>query len=271
VPAWPGPSPDARAIADELTARQISLSLGGSVYDPTDAVGRLLFNVLAMVAEFESDLIRLRTREGMKVAEAKGRLRGKQPKLNRRQEAHLVSLVHTAASTAPSRSPNSSAWAAPPSTAPSNDNASQRKQASPRRRRGADASPRHRLSRIRLRSGTAGASALRGSERPLVVRLMGRPADERGTLGVVSKVGRTSRRITPASAPAHCSAGHVSDKAPHSNEKAQGEMASIPALGRDRARPSARPVWVGAHPGVVSGPPQCFPLSLRTMRPSRRR
>ena len=57
-------------------ARQISLSLGGSVYDPTDAVGRLLFNVLAMVAEFESDLIRLRTREGMKVAKAKGRLRG---------------------------------------------------------------------------------------------------------------------------------------------------------------------------------------------------
>ena len=63
--------PDARAIADELTSRQISLSLGGSVYDPTDAVGRLLFNVLAMVAEFESDLIRLRTVEGMKVAKAK--------------------------------------------------------------------------------------------------------------------------------------------------------------------------------------------------------
>jgi DNA invertase Pin-like site-specific DNA recombinase len=48
-----------------------------------------------MVAEFESDLIRLRTREGMKVAKAKGRLRGKQPKLNRKQEAHLVSLVHS--------------------------------------------------------------------------------------------------------------------------------------------------------------------------------
>ncbi len=55
----------------------------------------MLFNVLAMVAEFESDLIRLRTREGMKVAKAKGRLRGKQPKLNRKQEAHLVSLVHS--------------------------------------------------------------------------------------------------------------------------------------------------------------------------------
>src|SRR2546421_11904938 len=40
--------PDARAIADELTARHVRLSLGGSVYDPNDAVGRLLFNVLAM-------------------------------------------------------------------------------------------------------------------------------------------------------------------------------------------------------------------------------
>ena len=87
--------PDARAIADELTTRQVKLSLSGSVYDPTDPVGRLLFNVLAMVAEFESDLIRLRTREGMKIAKAKGRLRGRQPKLNHRQDAHLVSLVHS--------------------------------------------------------------------------------------------------------------------------------------------------------------------------------
>jgi len=71
------------------------LNLGGSVNDPTDAVGRLLFNVLAMVAEFESDLIRLRTRESMKVAKVKGRRRDKQPNLNRRQEAHLVSLVHS--------------------------------------------------------------------------------------------------------------------------------------------------------------------------------
>jgi DNA invertase Pin-like site-specific DNA recombinase len=85
--------PDARAIADELTARQVRLSLRGAVYDPNDAVGRLLFNVLAMVAEFESDLIRLRTKEGMRVAKAKGRVRGKKPKLNARQEAHLVSLM----------------------------------------------------------------------------------------------------------------------------------------------------------------------------------
>jgi len=36
-----------------------------------------------------------KNREGMKIAKAKGRLRGKQPKLNPRQEAHLVELFET--------------------------------------------------------------------------------------------------------------------------------------------------------------------------------
>jgi DNA invertase Pin-like site-specific DNA recombinase len=36
------------------------------------------------------DLLRMRTREGMAVAKAKGKLRGKQPKLSARQQAHLV-------------------------------------------------------------------------------------------------------------------------------------------------------------------------------------
>jgi DNA invertase Pin-like site-specific DNA recombinase len=91
--------PDARAIADELTSRQVKLALGTAVHDPTDPVGRLLFNVLAMVAEFEADLIRARTREGMRVAKAKGRLRGKQPKLSPMQEAHLVELYRAGAHT----------------------------------------------------------------------------------------------------------------------------------------------------------------------------
>ena len=66
--------PDARAIADELTRRQVRLSRGGSVYDPHGPVGRLLFNVLAMVAEFEFDLIRLRTKEGMRDTSAAARV-----------------------------------------------------------------------------------------------------------------------------------------------------------------------------------------------------
>ncbi len=84
--------PDARDIADELTEKGVVLSLGGSTYDPTDPVGRLLFNVLGMVAEFEADLIRMRTREGMAVAKANGRLKGKQPKLTKTQQKHLRKL-----------------------------------------------------------------------------------------------------------------------------------------------------------------------------------
>lgn len=58
-------------------------------------MGKLLFNVLSMVAEFEADLIRQRTREGMAVARSRGRLRGKQPKLSAAQEKHLVGLVES--------------------------------------------------------------------------------------------------------------------------------------------------------------------------------
>ena len=91
--------PDAREIADELAGRHVSLQLGTSVHDPTDPVGRLLFHVLAMVAEFEADLVSMRTREGMRIAKANGRLRGKKPKLSPTQEAHLVDLHHAGAHT----------------------------------------------------------------------------------------------------------------------------------------------------------------------------
>lgn len=69
--------PDSRAIADELLEKGVALNIGGAVYDPSDPIGKLLFNVLAMVAEFEADLIRSRTKEGMAVAKARGRLKGK--------------------------------------------------------------------------------------------------------------------------------------------------------------------------------------------------
>ena len=81
--------PDARSIADDLAARGVTLALGQSRYDPADPMGKMFFNILATFAEFEADLIRLRTREGMKIARAKGRLRGKQPKLSDKQQKEL--------------------------------------------------------------------------------------------------------------------------------------------------------------------------------------
>jgi DNA invertase Pin-like site-specific DNA recombinase len=84
--------PDARAIGDLLAARDVRLSLGGSVYDPNDPMGKCFFTILASFAEFEVDLLRMRTREGMAIARANGRLKGKTPKLSRTQRAVLVKL-----------------------------------------------------------------------------------------------------------------------------------------------------------------------------------
>jgi DNA invertase Pin-like site-specific DNA recombinase len=87
--------PDARAIADALVARGVKLALGSSVYDPADPMGKMFFNILATFAEFEADLIRLRTREGMAIARAKGKLRGKRPKLSERQQKELRRMHDT--------------------------------------------------------------------------------------------------------------------------------------------------------------------------------
>ena len=81
--------PDARAIADRLRERDVKLALGRALYDPGDPMGKLFFNILATFAEFEADLIRMRTREGMAIAGARGKLRGKQPKLSDRQQREL--------------------------------------------------------------------------------------------------------------------------------------------------------------------------------------
>ncbi len=87
--------PDARAIADALQTRGVKLALGSSVHDPADPMGKMFFNILATFAEFEADLIRLRTREGMAIARAKGKLRGKQPKLSDRQQRELRRMHDT--------------------------------------------------------------------------------------------------------------------------------------------------------------------------------
>jgi len=68
---------DARNIVEELTEAGVKLNVGGSVHDPTEPVGRLLFNVLGMIAGFERDLIRERTHAGLAAARARGRKGGR--------------------------------------------------------------------------------------------------------------------------------------------------------------------------------------------------
>ena len=84
--------PDARHIGDTLAERRIRLQLGTMIYDPADPMGKMFFNILATFAEFEVDLLRMRTREGMAIAKAKGRLKGRAPKLSPPRQAHLRKL-----------------------------------------------------------------------------------------------------------------------------------------------------------------------------------
>ena len=87
--------PDARYIADAFVARGITLALGKSRYAPADPTGKMFFNILATFAVFEPDLIRMRTREGMAIARAKGKLRGKQPKLSGKPQHELRRMHDT--------------------------------------------------------------------------------------------------------------------------------------------------------------------------------
>ncbi len=87
--------PDARSIGDQLADQGVALSLGGQVHDPNDPMGKLFFNILATFAEFEVDLLRMRTREGMAIARAKGKLKGRQSKLSVKQQRELARMHST--------------------------------------------------------------------------------------------------------------------------------------------------------------------------------
>ena len=58
--------------------------------DTTSPAGKLTFQIFGAIAEFERDLIRERTIEGMKSARARGRRGGRKPKL--RTEQHKLVL-----------------------------------------------------------------------------------------------------------------------------------------------------------------------------------
>ena len=69
-------------LAAELEALRVDLVVLDQAIDTTTPAGRLLFHVLASIAEFERDLIRDRVLAGMKRARAQGRRLGR-PRVHR--------------------------------------------------------------------------------------------------------------------------------------------------------------------------------------------
>jgi DNA invertase Pin-like site-specific DNA recombinase len=65
-------------------------SLGDAWADTTTAHGRLMLMVLSGLAEFERELIRIRTGEGRERAKANGKSLGRKPKLTPHQKEEAV-------------------------------------------------------------------------------------------------------------------------------------------------------------------------------------
>ena len=55
-------------------------------------MAKMFIQLLAVFAEFELDLIRMRTREGMSRPQVRAKLKGKPPKLSAAQQKHLIDL-----------------------------------------------------------------------------------------------------------------------------------------------------------------------------------
>ncbi len=80
------------ALAAELQALDVDLVVLDQSIDTATPTGRLLFNVLAAIGEFEADLIRERTRQGLEAARRRGRHPGRPRVLDReaRQRAYRL-------------------------------------------------------------------------------------------------------------------------------------------------------------------------------------
>ena len=72
-------------LSNELQRRQIDLVVLDQGIDTSTAVGRMFFQILGAIAEFEHALMSERTRDGLAAARARGRVGGPKHKLRPRQ------------------------------------------------------------------------------------------------------------------------------------------------------------------------------------------
>jgi DNA invertase Pin-like site-specific DNA recombinase len=73
------------ALSTQLQARGVDLVVLDQGIDTSTAVGRMFFQILGAIAEFEHALMSERTLDGLEAARARGRTGGQKPKLGPRQ------------------------------------------------------------------------------------------------------------------------------------------------------------------------------------------
>ena len=72
-------------LSGQLQARRVDLVVLDQGIDTSTAVGRMFFQILGSIAEFEHALMSERTMDGLAAARARGRTGGQKPKLGPRQ------------------------------------------------------------------------------------------------------------------------------------------------------------------------------------------
>ncbi|MFL6057114.1 MAG: recombinase family protein, partial [Actinoallomurus sp.] len=75
------------ALSKELHERGVDLVVLDQGIDTSTAIGRMFFQILGAIAEFEHALMSERTLDGLEAARARGRTGGQKPKLGSRQVA----------------------------------------------------------------------------------------------------------------------------------------------------------------------------------------
>jgi DNA invertase Pin-like site-specific DNA recombinase len=81
------------SLSRELQERRVDLVVLDQGIDTSTAVGRMFFQILGAVAEFEHALMSERTMDGLPAARARGRTGGQKPKLTPRQ-ARIVQAMY---------------------------------------------------------------------------------------------------------------------------------------------------------------------------------
>ena len=81
---------DLAMIVQKLEEKKVDLTVLDQGIDTTSMYGRLQFNILAAIGEFEREMIRERSREGRARALARGVKFGARPKLKKAEIAQLV-------------------------------------------------------------------------------------------------------------------------------------------------------------------------------------